>query len=209
MGKLPSISEIADAIEIPAERWRNNCHVVSLAAVRSGLLGEPGPACRVVRGWTRGYGIGGQHSWIALGRPFDPGTRIVDLTAHTWGQVEGVVTGTVAQAEKDLFYRDRGHVAHGYEPGSIFGYGRPAPTLPELAHPLDVTELSEEARMFVSMLEPLSVDSWAALMTYPHGGWPAHEICEAVCEQIPRVRVLLPIDVLAHVTDRNPDGLYW
>jgi hypothetical protein len=208
MNELPSTDEIADAIEIPTERWRDNCHVVSLAAVRSGLLGEPGPSCRVVRGFAAGYGVHGQHSWIALGRPFDPSTRIMDLTAHVWGEVSGIVASTVGEAFAGFLRYERGHVLHGYRSGSIFDFGRPEYDGSDVAV-LDRAGLSDLACSFLDMLGPLSIANWVALVTYPHGGWPAHEICEAVCRQFPRVRVLLPIDVLAHVTDRNPDGLYW
>jgi hypothetical protein len=205
---IPTYVQAAEAIGIPVERWNNNCHVVSLAIVRSGLLSEPGPSCRVVRGFTSGYGIGGQHSWIALGRPFDPETRMLDYTAHTWGEIlPGVINTTIGLAYRGAHAYGRGHLVHGYTPGSIWEYGKPEH--PGKPVPLDTSGMSEEARIFLDVLGPLSVEGWVALMTFPHGEWPAHEICEAVCEQIPRVRVLLPIDVLAHVTDRNPNDLYW
>jgi hypothetical protein len=201
--------QIADAIEIPVDRWLNRCHEVSLAAVRSGLLGEPGPSCRVVRGFTSGYGIFGQHSWIALGRPFDPDTTIVDLTAQAWHRVEDVVVSTVGMAYAGGNRDARMHVAHGYLPGSIWEFGRPDPGDGAFLE-LDRTGLlSYEADSFLDTLGPMCASSWIALVTYPHGGWPAHEVCEMIVEQVPRAKVMLPIDVVAHTTDRNPEGLYW
>lgn len=207
---LPWITTIEDTLDWPARDWKNNCHDVSLRAVRSGLFGEPGPSCRVVRGWAPGYGIEGQHSWIALGRPFDPATRILDLTAHRWGRVDGIVDSTVGEAYQEACDGFPGHVLHGYRPRSIWNYGKPDP----VGGPGDLIELerdglSEMANAFLDVLGPMTDRAWRDLVTFPHDGWPAHEICEAIVEQIPRVKIMLPIDVLAHVTDRNPEGLYW
>lgn len=204
---IVSVEEVAREIGWPSEEWKNNCHAVSVQAVRSGLLGTPGPTCRVVRGWAVGYGIDTQHSWIAMGHPYDPETEIVDLTAHCWGEVLGAVHTTVGQAYRGAYAYSRGHLPHGYKPGSIFEYGRPDP-VGELVE-LPRHGLSEMAGAFLDVLGPLSYQGWADLVEYPHGGWPAQEICEAIVDRLPRAAAYIPIDVVGHATDRNPDGLYW
>lgn len=207
---MPSIDDIAKAISIPADYWVNRCHEISYEIVRSGILAEPGPeTCRVVRGAAPGYGIFGQHSWIALGRPFDPKTTIIDATAHAWGKVEGLVVSTVADAYLGFELATFGHAAHGYLPGQIMNYGRPRVHDLDTAYLLDTSEMSAQARSFLHLLGPLNDEGWLALVTYPHGGWPAREVCEAIVEQVPRAEVVLPIDVVGHTTDLNPCGLYW
>lgn len=203
-----SIQEVADALKWPSELWKSQCHGVSLKAVRSGLFGEPGPSCRVVRGWAPGYGIDGQHSWIALGWPFDPDTRIIDLTAHCWGKTDDIIDSTVGEEYHAARHELPGHVLHGYRPGWIWNYGRPDGGRGSLIE-LDQSGLSKQARLFLDLLGPMTEQAWRALVTYPHGGWPAREVCEAIVDQISRMEVMLPIDVLAHVTDRNPENLYW
>lgn len=205
---LPSIRTVEDTIDWPSPGWKDNCHAVSLQAARSGMFGEPGPSCRVVRGWAPGYGIRGQHSWIVLGRPFDPDTRTIDLTVHQWGEVDGIVDSTVGEAYQEAYNGFPGHVLHGYQAGSIWDCGKPVSNSGEPVE-LERDGLSDMANAFLDVLGPQPVEGWRSLVTFPHGGWPAHEICEAIVEQIPRMEVLLPIDVIAHVTDRNPGGVYW
>lgn len=206
---LPSLDEIAVAIDVPPDRWLNNCHGISLAVVQSGILADPGPDCRVVRGFASGYGIGSQHSWISLGDPWRPETIYVDVTAHRWGRVDGIVVVPAADAYLGSQMGDRGHTAFGYLPGSIFEYGRPAAPGPdEDAYAL--TDLpSSDAALFAEILGPLTAYGWSSLFGFPKRGWPYREILTAAVEQIPRVEVLTPIDLVGHGTDRNPSGLYW
>lgn len=58
-----SIPALAEATGIPFARWARNCHVISLALLRTGLFGRG----RIARGFCRG--VGSQHSWIILGDP--------------------------------------------------------------------------------------------------------------------------------------------
>lgn len=206
---LPTLVELDDALqEGPPEEWINRCHVISLRAVRTGLFGEPGPQCRVVRGITAGYHIGGQHSWIALGTPYDPACIYIDITAQAWGRVDGIVVTSAEEAYNNFMAEQQGHCIHGYDPGSIWSYGKP-----ERGNPphfwLDPTGLSDEARTFLDLLGPLSVEGWKALFTFPQQDWPHREICKAIVKQIPRIDVLVPIDVISMVTDDNHGGLYW
>jgi hypothetical protein len=39
-------------------------------------------------------------------------------------------------------------------------------------------------------------------------GWPAGEIIEAVCDTPGLGEVIVPVDRIGMLTDRNPDGLY-
>lgn len=206
---LPSIEDIAEAIGVPANQWRNRCHEISLMVVKSGIIAPPGPdTCRVARGVAIGYGIGSQHSWISLGWPFDPDTVYVDVTAHAWGEVEGIVCYTAMDAYKRFEQGDPSHVAHGFQPSSIWKFGRPSePTGEPIA--LDASGLSDTAQSFLEILGPLDTDGWADLLRYPQGAWPCREIANAIVAQVPRVMVDVPIDVLGHASDANPSGYYW
>ena len=208
---VPAIEVVAEAIDCPPEDWMGQCHTVSLAIVQSGLLGEPGPACRVVRG-AANYAIGSQHSWICLGEPYDPRAIYVDYTAHQWkgNDLANVVVATAKQAYED--FQDatipRGHAIHGYNPTSIWKFGRPHPGRGE-HFMLDARELSDEAKSFVSVLGPMDADAWADLCEYPQGAWPYKEIARAVIAQVPTAQTRLRIDIYSMAGDLNVDGLYW
>jgi hypothetical protein len=206
--EIPAIDIIAEAIDTPASNWNSRCHEISLRVVRTGLLGEPGPACRVVRGVASGYNIGGQHSWIALGYPYDPDTIYLDVTAHTWGKVEGIVVTTAGEAFENFMGDRQGHAAHGYDPRSIWEYGRPSPGYGKPIE-LDTSELSGEARTFLKILGPLDAKGWEKLGLYPKGAWPYRDVVNAIAEQLPKVAHSWPIDILGNGTDTNPGDIYW
>lgn len=208
---VPSIKDAAEAIDTPPENWGGNCHGISLAIVHSGIMGEPGPTCRVVRG-VASYAIGGQHSWVCLGTPYDPDAIYVDYTAHQWrgNDLTDVVVTTAKQGYKDHMdlSTQGGHVIHGYDPTSIWKFGRPRSGEGELLT-LDASRLSESAQTFLKLLGPLDADGWQSLCRYPQGGWPYKEIVKAIVKQIPGTITYLPIDIYSQAADVNASNLYW
>lgn len=184
--------------------WGGHCHLVSHLLVRSGLLGEPGPHCRVVRGG--GAGIGGQHSWVVVGDPLEPTSVLIDPTAYGWGAADDLVVTTVG---------DKRYTAHGYDPRSIWDFGRPTGCTPEDAWEVTPPEggWSESAQTFLDILGPLDLDGWAELAHYPMGAWPSREIIKAIIRDPgmigDRASVRLPIDVASLRGDLNLKELYW
>lgn len=175
------------------EPWHHQCHAASLELVRSGLLPD---SARVARGACSG--VGGQHSWVALGDPYAPDAPIVDPTLWSYDDaVDGIWIGTA---------RSGRHVPHGGT-GSIWTYGRPAPALGPPVELTPTTPLSKDARTFLDLLGPLDRSGWAILSGAPVGGWPAGEILAAM-DDTPALRALVPVDRLGMLTDRNPGGLY-
>lgn len=171
--------------------WEQQCHAASLHVVQSGVLG---PEARVARGTCRG--VGGQHSWIVLGDPYDESARIVDPTLWSYDEtVDGIWTG---------FGVER-HRPHGH--GSIWDYGRPVGDGGEPIALTPSTPLSGDAEFFLDMLGPLDRVGWIRLADAPVGGWPAGEIIAAM-DDTPDLEALVPIDRLGMLTDRNPGGLY-
>jgi hypothetical protein len=174
-----------------------NCHAVSWALIRTGLLGEGGPNLRIARGAC--HGVGGQHSWVVIGHPYNQRATIVDLTLWSYSPnqpriwIGSMLTG---------FHRPKGCdiVFDGPKPES--GDGDPLP--------LDITGLSGEAQWFVAYLGPLDARGWGSLWSNCGMlGWPAKEILEAFLDQYPDLTALVPIDIVGMVTDRNPQETYW
>jgi hypothetical protein len=186
--------EIAEAIEIPFERWSHQCHLISLKIVQAGFV----PGGRVARGSA--FGVGGQHSWIVDGRDcYAPDAKIIDPTL--WSYVDGVDpiwTGT----PKSKF----GHTPHGA--GSIWAWGKP--TNRDNDSPstfLDRTGLSKTACNFLDLIEPLNTSGWMTLFSNaPVEGWPAGEIIEAAVNA--GMGWMIPVDRIGMLTDLNPEGLY-
>lgn len=187
-------AKVEEIVGAPFETTANECHVVSLKIVKSGVLGPS----RVARGFCRG--IPRQHSWIVLGRDcYRVGARIVDPTLWCYDDsVTGVWTGVIQNGGR--------HVPHGS--GSIWDYGKPVHRGGTTIE-LNLTKpLSRTARSFLNIVGPLDRDGWAVLAHAPVLGWPAGEIFAAMCDT-PDLRVMVPIDVIGMITDRNPGGLYW
>lgn len=191
--KVPSltVAEVEAAIDRPQAAWAQNCHVISLAIVKSGVLGQP---ARVACGSCKG--VGGQHSWVVLGEDcYAPRALLLDATLWSYNVTAPALWwGT---------YLDGRHTPHGH--GSIWQWGQPeagdgAPI--ELAVPL-----SRVASSFLELLGPLDRLGWARLSSAPVGGWPAGEVFAAM-SQTPELSALVPIDVLGMTTDLNPSGLY-
>jgi len=177
--------------------FAQDCHSVSLALVRSGLLGKGGRRLRVARGSC--HGVGGQHSWAVLGHPYQEEATIVDLTLWSYDSTQPRIwIGSMA----DGLHRPQGKEW-------IFNTGKPYSRGGEPVI-LDEHEMTEGARTFLEMIGPLDAPGWASLWTRTGMvGWPAKEILEAFIDQYPSLAPLVPIDIIGMVTDRNPQRLYW
>lgn len=181
------------------EDFAYQCHSASLALVRSGLLGKPGPRVRVARGTC--HGVPGQHSWVVLGNPYDPKAQIVDITL--WSYDRGAPRIWVGDRD-NMFAR---HYPKGG--GWVFDDDKPSSRGGEHIL-LEEAKMSPWAREFLRVIGPLDAPGWAALWSRTGMlGWPAKEILEAFLDQYPSLGALVPIDVIGMLTDRNPEGLYW
>lgn len=179
------------------EDFKHDCHSVSLALVRSGLLGEGGPNLRVARGAC--FGVGGQHSWVVMGHPYDDRAIIVDLTLWSYSPSQPRIwLGSI---------QSRLHTPKGY--GMIYDGPRPQARGGEIVK-IDTANMSPEAQHFLRAIGPLDYRGWGALWSHSGMlGWPAQEILEAFIDQHPTMAALVPIDIIGMVTDRNPEEIYW
>jgi hypothetical protein len=205
---LPPIDEIAERIDWPVERWAGNCHAVSLAIVKAGIV----PKGRVARGFCDGWV--GQHSWIVgpaldergreiLGDCHAANATIIDPTLHTF---RDDVTG-IYEAQADT---DRWHMPHGGGP-SIMAQGHPGNVDFEDAVFLDedaAAELSDDAMWFLDeMLGPMDRTCWGRLLTGTVMDWPSAEIITAAL-RTPALAMLVPYDLVGMLTTWNPGGVY-
>ncbi len=189
---LPPLRDLELAVGEPVNDWSHRCHEISLAIVRSGVLGIP---CRVARGTCRG--VGGQHSWIVLGMDcYDGPVTVVDPTLWSYTDFKGIFLDS-----STIF----AHSPKGM--GSIWTYGRPeACSEPKHVIKLDA-DLSFEAEHFLKTLGPLDLLGWQVLLHAPVLGWPAKEIITAAYHD-ERLTNYIPIDIVGMLTDLNPGGLY-
>jgi hypothetical protein len=184
---------LSDATGVPFFQWARRCHEMSLKVLRTGRFGRG----RVARGTCEG--VGSQHSWIVLGDDvYDDSAPIVDPVLWSYrDDVDGIFAG---------FPEEHGHVPHGsgaYFTGARpYHHGGPDITL------TPAVPLSTAARHFLETLLPLDLHGWGEVAHLPAGGWPSAEIISAMCDT-PGLGVLVPVDIVGHLTDRNPSGLYW
>jgi hypothetical protein len=177
--------------------FAQQCHSVSLGLVRSGLLGEGGPSLRVARGAC--FGVGGQHSWVVMGHPYDDRAIIVDLTLWSYSPHQPRIW--LGSIQSGL------HKPKGY--GMIYDGPRPQPRGGDIIE-VDTAGMSLEAQHFLKVIGPLDYRGWGALWSHSGMlGWPAQEILEAFLDQNPKMEALVPIDIVGMVTDRNPQEIYW
>lgn len=195
--KALDVSDYESAIGFEKPEWAQQCHAVSIALVKSGLLKDlTGTNGRVTRGSTRG--VAGQHSWVVLGdKCHDPRVPVLDLTL--WSYDPGAPTVYADAADK------RPHRPHGH--GSIFQWGMPQHGGGETIELTPTTPLGPSARQFLSMLGPLDLKGWSTLAHAPVLGWPAKEIVSAMSDT-KILSAFVPIDIVGMLTDRNPCGLY-
>jgi hypothetical protein len=188
---VASIADQALAALGPLDGYAHDCHRASLRLVAARVF-EGG---RVARGTARS--VGGQHSWVVIGDPYDPDVVVVDATL--WSYDESVERVYVGRAS------DWPHRPHGY--GSIWQAGRPHEAVGPPVVLTPKTPLSRQAADFVELLGPLDADGWGVLANLPVGGWPAAEIIAAM-DDTEEVSARVPIDRLGMLTDRNPAGLF-
>lgn len=189
--------QIATDIGWPFADWSHQCHAVSIQIVKHYSIG------RVARGACRG--VGGQHSWITLGDPYDPDATIIDPTLWSYDpSVEGILVTTIAAGA---------HRPHGWANGrTIWQWGVPES---EGGPTIDLTPdkpLSREAEAFLkacrSAVTTLDRRFWWSLTNQaPLAGWPAREIIEAMYHT-DLLAAILPVDIVGMVTDINPGGVY-
>jgi hypothetical protein len=190
----PMVRTLADNMGFPALRVAHNCHAVSVALVQSGLAG---PDARVARGFAKGVGIG-QHSWVIVGDPYDMDAHIIDATLWSYDDsVPDVWQGTM---------RDGIHHPHGQ---GHFMRGNPPQHHGDFTVLLTPSvPLSAKANGFLRTIgAPFDLRGWNEVAHLPVEGWPAAEIIAAM-DDTPTLKALIPIDILAHLTDRNPDYYY-
>jgi len=195
-GGLPALEE---AVGIPAAQWSGRCHEISLAVLKSGLLGSG----RVARGTARG--VTSQHSWIILGDEplpsvYSEESVIADPTIFSYERRDPYVL-----VKQNLMHT---HWPHGA--GDIWTQGGPPPEPTGKLIELEGYEgLSELARSFLELCGyPLDYRGWAHLVHGPAEGWPCGEIVTAMCAT-KELAVVTPIDVIGMTTELNPKGLYW
>lgn len=185
-----SIEDVEKAINLHFHRWRNNCHSVSLAMVKSDLFEGPR---RVARGCCDGVSC--QHSWIVLGRNCYIPDALVDPTLWAYdSEVEGIWYGS----KEDSRHHPLGE-------GLIFDWGMPMNHGGEHIE----LELSGVAAAWMDLLpRPHDTRLWHSLLSEaPAQGWPAAEITAAAYND-ERLKALIPIDRVGMLTDINPGGLY-
>lgn len=183
------IAQIEEAIRLPFQEWAQQCHAISLAIVRSGLVEG-----RVARGWCKG--VSSQHSWIVLGQDcYDRKARLIDPVLWSFREdVEGIWYGT---------YHDGLHEPHGW--GHFTSGRRPTHQGGETI-PFPREGLSAGAKAFLDVVEPLDTSGWIQFFDLPVEGWPAAEIIARAHES--DLSAYIPIDRVGMLTDTNPDGLY-
>lgn len=192
--KAAALDAVCEAVGVPYADWRARCHEMSLKILRTGWFG-PG---RVARGYA--IGVVGQHSWIVLGHDvYDPQAVIVDPTLRLWRKdpEPGITVGRCSELW---------HQPHGL--GSCFTavlpshHGGPDIRLPASA------QLSPVAWAWLAMVGPLDARGWMQVAHLPVSDWPAKEIITAMYET-PALRAFIPIDIVGHLTEFNPNELYW
>lgn len=191
------VSEYEDAVGFGKDLWAQQCHAVSIALVKSGLVHDLlGFHPRVARGAARG--VAGQHSWVTLGDDcYDERIPVLDLTLWSYDPSAPVVCVELPEKHR--------HRPHGL--GSIFTWGQPTRGPGPAIELTPVRPLSSNALMFLDMLGPLDLQGWATLASAPVQGWPAGEIVEAMLDT-DGLGPFVPIDRVGMLTYRNPSGLY-
>ncbi len=225
LSEVPSLDAVRAAVEnLPIG---TSCHSDSLKLVRSGALasfGKPGVAYQVVRG-VSSVCPGMQHSWVVIGDPLGVGPAvIVDVSRPTYRPEEPqrVWVGEYLRDYSNYLPRGVWLSQDGTRRCDLFEFGRiePScaegdsdvhamafpPTLPDAVFLLDLMESKRFSRFdWGRMFSQLPMTGWEA-------GSPGYavvgDILEAAAKD-PRLEALIPIDHLGHVTDLNPDRLYW
>jgi hypothetical protein len=196
---------VAEVLAWPVEAWAHSCHAWAIAVVKKHReLGLP-EGCRVARGTAKG--VGGQHSWLVVGDPYDRQAPIAD------GTIWSYVNGNPSLADAPHIYVAT-HATSAWEQrphgqGLCWDAGMPhhhgGQTMALEAELM--ARLSQRAQRFLQMLGPLDARGWIEVAELPVLGWPAAEIIAAM-DDSRQLAGFVPIDRLGMLTDRNPGGLY-
>jgi hypothetical protein len=184
--------------------WAHQCHAVSAAIVRSGLF-EPG-TCRVARGSC--IGVGGQHSWVVFGDPYDEHVLLLDATLWSYdpdAPVLHVQRGYRGSNDPGRWrYRPKGW-------GSHWATGIPVGGTDEDVTPAGLDRVQDPGSLLDLFREhsggTLDRRWWAQFLNGPIGGWPARRWLPLIASD-PRLAALVPVDLLGMATDLNPGDLY-
>jgi hypothetical protein len=188
---------IASMIGVPVCEWAGSCHEISLAVLRTGVLGRG----RIARGWVPG--VPHQHSWAVLGDDvYDPKATVVDPTIRPLLAGDNQLTRAVFLVDQAWTLS---HEPHGL--GRLLDFSRRHIVQEPIAL-TPATALSQEAQEFLGRLGPLDMRAWAGLAHGPMLNWPSREIIAAMMDT-EALRALIPVDIRGMLTDRNPNGLYW
>lgn len=121
---LPPVEQIADTLSWPFEAWAHQCHAVSIAFVKRGIV----PAgSRVARGTARG--IGGQHSWVVV--QTDGSGELADC-GHRDGRHDVTVAPSAALAKAWAAGYDAGDLDSSVQRTLAMGYELAEGQSPEL-----------------------------------------------------------------------------
>lgn len=195
---------LGELIKVPYETWSGKCHEVSFKLLSTGRFG-PG---RIARGWSPA--VIGQHSWMVLGPDvYARYAVIVDPTITPYLRQHGTARNDPAGLPyiRVEYAAELSHRAHGA--GSIWAAERPVCHGGEIIELTPSAELSGDAKLFLSeeFLGPLDRRGWGQLVHGPMEMWPAAEIIAAI-DDTPALQALVPVDILGHLTDRNPGKCY-
>ena len=178
--------------------WTRDCHGVSLALVRSGLVTEvTGHRARVARGYAAG--VDSQHSWIVLGDDcYGATVPVLDLTLWSYLPKAPVVYTGMAGA---LPHRP-------HQSDSIFAAGMPTNQGGPVVELTPSKPLGLRAEGFLRILGPLDARGWSQLAHSPMQDWPSSDIVSAMYET-KELTALIPIDIVGMLTEHNPGELYF
>jgi len=188
-----NLDVVERAVGTPRELWKNRCHEISLALLKSDAF--VGIDARMARGFS--IQITSQHSWIVLGKDvFDRTALVVD---PTW-------SSTVMNAPMISYARNfRSHRPHGWGMLTEYPESGGGPEVEIKGMTSETAEWVEFVRMTVD--GPLDVRFWCRLFSGPLQGWPSRELVGLAAE-MPELRFGIPVDVVGMLTDLNPNGLY-
>lgn len=191
--ELRDLKHTAERALEPMRQWGQRCHEASVALVSSGAI----RGLQVARGTC--MAIGGQHSWVTMGDPYNIHTIILDPTLWSYTSVAPEVY--VGNANK-WRHRPKGS-------GDIFMWGRP-PEVPERkAYRLKPPKRgwSPHALQFLMVLGPIDLDGWRMMANAPVQGWPATEIMTQMFAD-EKIKAFIPADIVGMVIGNECGGLY-
>lgn len=178
--------QIIEALGGSLKKWAKQCHAASIHLVNQGI------GTRVARGWVDG--VLGQHSWVVVGEDCYNPKVVIDPTRWSY------VCPTLPSVE--IWYGDEPHKPHGQ--GSVYDVPMPQKTT---GKPIKLSGLSRTAKDWLKHVEPMDRMGWRQLAGGPMQGWPSKEIIAKMAKH-PKLKVMIPIDIIGMLTNLNPGKLY-